>query len=139
MIELLHGYFGIVKGDDPASRREQDSETDRRARCIARGRPPLLYALLEIEDDKERLAGMDPQLRRSRTFDAVVRLLLSEARQRPLILIVEDLHWLDDESQALLDLLVEQMANARILLLVNYPAGISSCAGETSPTPSLAA
>ena len=63
---------------------------------------------------------MDPQLRRSRTLDAVVRLLLSEARRRPLILVVEDLHWLDDESQALLDLLVESMTNERVLLLVNY-------------------
>jgi predicted ATPase len=79
-----------------------------------------VYALLEVEDDKERLAGMDPQLRRSRTLDAIVRLLLSEARRRPLILVVEDLHWLDEESQALLDLLVESMTNERILLLVNY-------------------
>jgi predicted ATPase len=63
---------------------------------------------------------MDPQLRRSRTFEAVVRLLLAEASPHPLILIFEDLHWLDDESQALLDLLVESMANSRILLLVNY-------------------
>ena len=67
-----------------------------------RSRPPspIVYALLEVEDDKERLAGMDPQLRRSRTLDAVVRLLLSEASRRPLILVVEDLHWLDDESQS---------------------------------------
>ena len=66
------------------------------------------------------LAAMDPQLRRSRTFDAVVRVLLTEAAREPLMLIVEDLHWLDDESQALLDLLVEQMAEARLLLLINF-------------------
>ena len=46
--------------------------------------------------------------------------LLTEAAREPLMLIVEDLHWLDDESQALLDLLVEQMADARLLLLVNF-------------------
>ena len=59
-------------------------------------------------------------IRRARTFDAVVRVLLTEAAREPLMLIVEDLHWLDDESQALLDLLVEQMADARLLLLINF-------------------
>ena len=120
VIELLHGYFGIAKGDDPATRRERIAKRIAEFEASLKAALPYVYALLEVEDDKERLAGMDPQLRRSRTLDAVVRLLLSEARQRPLILVVEDLHWLDDESQALLDLLVEQITNERILLLVNY-------------------
>ena len=120
VIELLHGYFGIVKGDEPpaAGRRSPSGSTDLDSSLEAT--LPYLYALLEIEDDKLRLAAMDPQLRRSRTFDAVVRVLLTEAAREPLMLIVEDLHWLDDESQALLDLLVEQMADARLLLLVNF-------------------
>ena len=120
VIELLHGYFGITKGDDPPTRRDRIakrlSELDTSLVAVL----PYIHALLEIEDDKERLAGMDPQLRRSRTLDAVVRVLLSEATRHPLILVVEDLHWLDDESQALLDMLVDAMTNARILLLVNY-------------------
>ncbi|MGB0057023.1 MAG: adenylate/guanylate cyclase domain-containing protein, partial [Methyloceanibacter sp.] len=120
VIELLHSYFGITKGDDPAKRREKVAKHIGAFNSSLETALPYLLALLEIEDDKERLAGMDPQLRRSRTFEAVVRLLLAEASQHPLILIFEDLHWLDDESQALLDLLVESMANSRILLLVNY-------------------
>jgi predicted ATPase len=120
VIELLHGYFGIAKGDDPATRRDRIAKRIADLDTSLEAALPYVYALLEVEDDKERLAGMDPQLRRSRTLDAVVRLLLSEASRRPLILVVEDLHWLDDESQALLDLLVESVTNARILLLVNY-------------------
>ena len=120
VIELLHGYFGIVKGDEPASRRDKVGKRIADLDSSLETTLPYLYALLEIEDDKVRLAAMDPQLRRSRTFDAVVRVLLTEAAREPLMLIVEDLHWLDDESQALLDLLVEQMADARLLLLVNF-------------------
>ena len=120
VIELLQGYFGIGKGDHPPARRDRImkriSELDTSLEAIL----PYIYALLEIEDGKERLAGMDPQLKRSRTLDAVVRVLLSEAKRHPLILVVEDLHWLDDESQALLDLLVASITDARILLLVNY-------------------
>jgi class 3 adenylate cyclase/predicted ATPase len=120
VIELLHGYFGIKRGDDQASRRAK--VTDR----VAQFGPSLdvslsyLHTLLEIDIDKERLAGMDPRLRRSRTHQAVVDLFLAEARRKPLMLIVEDLHWLDDESQALIDLLVDSMVGSQLLLLVNF-------------------
>jgi class 3 adenylate cyclase/tetratricopeptide (TPR) repeat protein len=120
VIELLHGYFGIVKGDDPAGRRAKVAQRILELDPSLEAALPYLYGLLEIEDNKERLAGMDPQLRRCRTFEGVVRLLLAEAGRHPLVLIFEDLHWLDDESQALLDLLVESMTTARILLLVNF-------------------
>jgi class 3 adenylate cyclase/tetratricopeptide (TPR) repeat protein len=120
VIELLHGYFGIAKSDDAATRRAKLAQSIAALDPAMEASLPYLNALLEIEDNKERLAGMDPQLRRARTFDAVVKLLLAEAMRNPLVLIIEDLHWLDDESQALLDLLVEQMAGASLLLLVNF-------------------
>jgi tetratricopeptide (TPR) repeat protein len=63
---------------------------------------------------------MDPQIRRRRTLDAIKRILLRESLNQPLMIIFEDLHWIDSETQALLNLLVDAIANARILLLVNY-------------------
>jgi predicted ATPase len=63
---------------------------------------------------------MDPQIRRRRTLEAMKRLLIRESRQQPLLLIFEDLHWLDTETQAFLDVLSESIATARLLLLVNY-------------------
>lgn len=120
IIELLHGYFGFARGEDAQARRHKVSAKVAALDPILQPGLPYLYAFLEIEDDKQRFAGMDPQLRRSRTFDAVVGLLLREARRHPLMLIIEDLHWLDDESQALLDLMVEAMEDAPLLLLVNY-------------------
>jgi predicted ATPase len=63
---------------------------------------------------------MDAQIRKRRTFEAVKRLLLRESLNQPLMLLFEDLHWLDSETQAFLDLLSESVATARILLLVNY-------------------
>ena len=55
-----------------------------------------------------------------RTLDSVTRVLLREAQVQPLVVVVEDLHWNDSESQALLDGLVESLPGARLLLLVNY-------------------
>ena len=120
VVELLHGYFGIVSEDSVAARR------DKVAAKIAVLDPdlesglPYLHALLEIADDKNRLVGMDAQMRKSRTLDAVANLFLAEAVNRPLLVMVEDLHWLDDESQALLDWLADLITGSRILLLVSY-------------------
>jgi class 3 adenylate cyclase/predicted ATPase len=120
IVDLLHGYFGINGDDDAASRRERIVAKTAGMGADLNDAIPYLAALLDAGDDKERLAGMDAQLRRSRTFHAIVRLFLSEAERHPLILILEDLHWLDDETQAVLDLLVESLGEAKLLLLVNY-------------------
>src|SRR5438034_2164497 len=63
---------------------------------------------------------MDPQIRRQRTFAALKQLFLRESLNQPLILIFEDLHWIDSETQGFLDTLSESVASARILLLTNY-------------------
>src|SRR6266540_3256951 len=63
---------------------------------------------------------MDPQIRRKRTLEAIKRLLVRESLNQPLILVFEDLHWLDSETQAFLTLLSESLATAHLLLLVNY-------------------
>ena len=63
---------------------------------------------------------MDPQIRRRRTFEALKKLFLRESLNQPLILIFEDLHWIDSETQGFLDVLSESVASAKILLLVNY-------------------
>ena len=64
--------------------------------------------------------SLDPPQRRQRTLDAVKRLLLRESQVQPLLVVFEDLHWIDGETQALLDSLVESLGSARLLLLVNY-------------------
>src|SRR5207248_5057205 len=79
-----------------------------------------LLALLGIEEQPSPLQQMDPQIRRRRTFEALKKLFLRESLNQPLILIFEDLHWIDTETQGFLDTLSESVASARILLLVNY-------------------
>ena len=81
---------------------------------------PYLFALLGIEEQPSPLQQMDPQIRRRRTFEALKKLFLRESLNQPLILIFEDLHWIDSETQGFLDVLSESVASAKILLLVNY-------------------
>src|SRR5712671_3893028 len=63
---------------------------------------------------------MDPQIKKQRTLDAIKRIVVQESLKQPLVVIFEDLHWIDEQTQALLDLLGDSIATARILLLVNY-------------------
>src|SRR6185436_15760870 len=81
---------------------------------------PALLALLDVPVDDAAWPTLAPAERRQRTLDAVKRLLLREAREQPVLVIFEDLHWVDSETQALLDGLVESLASASLLLLVNY-------------------
>ncbi len=81
---------------------------------------PRLYSLLGIAESDAPLAQTDAQIERRRKLEAVKRLLLRESLNQPLMLIFEDLHWVDDETQALLSLLADSIGTSRILLLVNY-------------------
>ena len=81
---------------------------------------PAFLALLDVSSDDAPWRALDPPQRRQRTLDALKRLILRESQEQPLLLVFEDLHWIDPETQALLDSLVESLPTARILLLVNY-------------------
>ena len=70
--------------------------------------------------DDSPFRQLDPAQRRQRTLTALKRVLLRESQVQPLLLVFEDLHWIDTETQALLDSLVESLPTAQILLLVNY-------------------
>ena len=81
---------------------------------------PALLALLDVLPEDSPFLKLDPPQRRQRTLDALKRVLLRESQVQPLLLVFEDLHWIDTETQALLDSLVERLPTARLLLLVNY-------------------
>jgi class 3 adenylate cyclase/tetratricopeptide (TPR) repeat protein len=120
VIDLLKGYFKIQDRDELREIREKVTG---KLLALDRQLEPTLAALLTLLDvpvDDAAWVALDPAQRRQRTLDAVKQLLLREAREQPLLLIFEDLHWIDGETQALLDSLVEGLSSARLLLLVNY-------------------
>jgi class 3 adenylate cyclase/tetratricopeptide (TPR) repeat protein len=81
---------------------------------------PAVLALLEALPTDSPFLALDPLQRRRRMLEALKRVLLRESQVQPLLLVFEDLHWIDAETQAVLDMLVESLPTARVLLLVNY-------------------
>jgi tetratricopeptide (TPR) repeat protein len=120
LIELLKNYFQLTLQDDERRRREKITGKVLTLDRSLEDTLPYLFALLGISEPTSPLQQMDPQIRRRRTFEAIKRLLVRESLNQPLILIFEDLPWLDNETQAFLALLSESVATAKILLLVNY-------------------
>ncbi len=120
VIELLKAYCRIQERDDPRAIRERVAG---KLLMLDRALEPLLtplLALLDVPVGDAAWDALDPPQRRQRTLEAVKRLLLRESQVQPLLVLFEDLHWIDAETQALLDGLIESLPTARVLLLVNY-------------------
>ena len=120
VIDLLGTYCGIEDRNDARRMRAKVlGELLTLDRSLESTLPALL-ALLDVPVDDEQWHALDPRQPRQWTLDAVKRLLLRESQEQPLLLVLEDLHWINTGTQALLDSLVEGLPTARILLLVNY-------------------
>jgi tetratricopeptide (TPR) repeat protein len=81
---------------------------------------PYLFGLLGIVEGDDPLAQMDGQVKKRRTLEAIKRILLRESLNQPLMVIFEDLHWIDEQTQEFLNLLADSIGTAKILLLVSY-------------------
>jgi predicted ATPase len=120
VLDLLHGYFRLTAEDDERIRREKVTG---RVVALDRGLEdtlPYLFALLGIVEGDDPLVQMDGQVRKRRTLEAIKRILLRESMNQPLMVIFEDLHWIDEQTQEFLNLLADSIGTACILLLVNY-------------------
>jgi predicted ATPase len=120
VIDLLKGYFQIADQDD---HRKIHEKVLGKLLTLDEGLRPVLpsvLALLDVPVEEAEWLGLDPPQRRQRTLDAIKRVVLRESQLQPLLVVFEDLHWIDSETQALLDGLVESIPAARLLLLVNY-------------------
>src|SRR6266567_4327838 len=120
VIDLLKRYCHVDDSDDARTIRAKVTGQVLTLDETLQDTLPALLALLDAVPDDSPFLQMDPPQRRQRTLDGLKRVLLRESQVQPLLLVFEDLHWIDTETQALLDRLVESLPTARLLLLVNY-------------------
>jgi tetratricopeptide (TPR) repeat protein len=120
VMSLLRGYLEIQDRDNHDEVRQKVSSKLRALDETLEPTAPALLSLLDVPVQDLHWQTLEPPQRRQRTLDAIKRLLLRESQAQPLLLVFEDLHWIDSETQAFLDSLVESLPTARILLLVNY-------------------
>jgi class 3 adenylate cyclase/tetratricopeptide (TPR) repeat protein len=120
VIDLLKRYAHVDEHDDLRTIRAKVTGQVVTLDAALQDTGPALLSLLDALPDDSPFLQLDPLQRRQRTLTALKRVLLRESQVQPVLLVFEDLHWIDTETQALLDSLVESLPTARLLLLVNY-------------------
>jgi class 3 adenylate cyclase/tetratricopeptide (TPR) repeat protein len=120
VVDLLKRYCHVEERDDPRTMRAKVTGQILTLDEALQETIPAVLALLDALPADSPFLSLDPSQRRQRTLDGLKRLLIRESQVQPLLLVFEDLHWIDTETQALLDSLVESLPTAQLLLLVNY-------------------
>jgi tetratricopeptide (TPR) repeat protein len=120
VIDLLRRYSHVEDHDDTRTIRAKVTGQVLTLDPALQDTVPALLSLLDALPEDSPFLKLDPPQRRQRTLDALKRIFLRESQEQPLLLVFEDLHWLDSETQALLNSLIESLPTARLLLLVNY-------------------
>jgi class 3 adenylate cyclase/tetratricopeptide (TPR) repeat protein len=120
VIDVLKRYSHVEEHDDTRTIRAKVTGQVLTLAPALQDTIPALLALLDALPEDSPFVQLDPPQRRQRTLDALKRVILRESQEQPLLLVFEDLHWIDSETQTLLNSLVESLPTARLLLLVNY-------------------
>jgi predicted ATPase len=120
VIELLKHYAQVDERDDPRTVRAKLTGQVLTLDETLQDTLPALLSLLEALPDESPFWQLDPPQRRQRTLAALKRVLLRASQGQPLLLVFEDLHWIDSETQVLLDSLVDSLPAAQLLLLLTY-------------------
>ena len=120
VIELLRTYFEL---DDRHTAPEVAAKVSAKILALDRELGPATPAILSLLDAlpvDHPWHALDPRERRRRVLDALTRLVVKESDQRPLVIVLENLQWVDTETQAFLDALLERVEASRLMLLVDY-------------------
>jgi class 3 adenylate cyclase/tetratricopeptide (TPR) repeat protein len=119
-IDLLKTYFRIEPRDDARTITEKVGGKVLMLDRTLEDTIPAVLALLDTLLEDSPFRALEPPDRRRRTLQTIKAILLRESRVQPLVLVFEDLHWIDGETQAILDSLLDSLPAVPILLLVNY-------------------
>ena len=120
LADLLRTYFAIDERTDPGAVRTAVAEHLQRVDPFLERALPALLDLMRVPFDDTDWRQTEPTQRKERTLDAIQSLLVQQSHRRPLLLVVEDLHWVDSPTQEVLDRLIKVLAGAPILLVITY-------------------
>jgi class 3 adenylate cyclase/tetratricopeptide (TPR) repeat protein len=123
IIDVLRNNCDITETDGPDAVSEKVHIALREVKMDPEASAPYLLRLLGVQDGTESMAQLAPEAIRTRTFETLRQMSLKGSQLRPLLLEIEDLHWIDTTSEDCLSELVESLAGAAILLLTTYRPG----------------
>jgi transcriptional regulator with AAA-type ATPase domain/tetratricopeptide (TPR) repeat protein len=123
LIDLVRHAFSLQSGDSDEVIGERIDNATAGFGEAFRPSVQFLRSLLSIDTPDSSLASLDPKLRRAGTFEAIGGLLHAISEVRPLIVILEDLHWMDQATGEFVAMLAESVVSERILLCATHRSG----------------
>ena len=119
-LDVLRSYFDIKEGQRDLVIKEKVAEKVNQLDEKLKDILPPLEDILSLKVEDEDYLKLDPALKRVRIFESIRNLLVRESQNIPLVLAIEDLHWIDNSSEEFLGYLIGGLASAHILLLILY-------------------
>jgi class 3 adenylate cyclase len=120
IIDILRSYFGIKEGDPEYLIKKKIVERIYQLNSKLKDILPPLYELFSIKVENDEYLKLEPKQKREKTFEAIRNLLLRESQNKPLVLAIEDLHWIDKTSEEFITYLIRWLTNTNILLILLY-------------------
>jgi len=120
MTDLLRSAFNIRESDGDDRIRDRVKRGLQGMGIEEARTSPYLLELLSVKDSGTDRISMSPEARKDRIREALKRIVLKSAELRPLVVAVEDLHWMDRSSEEVLRYMLESIPGARVLLIFTY-------------------
>lgn len=120
ILDILRSHFEIKEEDREWAVKKKIREKTAALDIKLQGTIPSFQELLSLKVDDEGYLKLEPQQKRERTFEAIRDLLVRKSQDKPLLIAIENLHWIDRTSEDFLDYLMGWLANAQILLILLY-------------------
>ena len=120
ILDILKSFFDIKEGDRESDIKQKMKEKIRQCDDNLKIVLSPFEDLLSLKVTNEAYHELDPKEKRVRVFEGIRNLLMRESQNRPLVLAIEDLHWIDKTSEEFLGYLIGGLTNIRILLILLY-------------------
>ena len=123
VIDLIKSAFGVVDEDDDAAIIAKVDAGTAGWEPATQKTVPYLKFLLQVDPGDPSVESMDPLERRAGILDAVRALVVEQSRERPLAVVVEDLHWADEQSEVALEAMLDVVPRSRVLFVGTFRPG----------------
>lgn len=128
--ELVKRNFGVEESDSEDQIIAKVDAGSQKWDAAPRATVPYLKYLLSVDPGDEAVAGMDPMERRAGILDALRALLSQESRERSLVVVIEDLHWVDEKSQEAISAMVDAIQSMPVFMVLTYRPGYAHGLGD---------
>ncbi len=120
LTDVLRSFFKIEEGDTESRMKEKIIAKARHMDDQMVSDLPFIHEMLSINIEDKSYFNIEPEYRRNKMFSTITRLLAKESSRQPVIIVIEDLHWIDEISEELLAYLIQKLENSSVMFLLSY-------------------